>query len=389
MGNERVVRLACACLMLVWLGACGDDDGESSTPDAGSRAGSGGSAGSSSNPLDSGMNTVRLPDDTAGKACTNTTDCGGGMCATQISGTGILPMALPAPDGYCTANCMTNADCGAGGVCILDVNANLGSRCYASCSGDDDCRDGYICGGVMIPGAGGFVPNSCRPAPATDQLEDGVVGDACSAVDDCPGGQCLTMRGIMGFGGFALPAGYCSGDCLEDAHCGAGGVCVQPPLVGGAGSCYLGCDSDDDCERDGYRCREIETGVRGCNPFADPLPDNRAGAACSGDADCGGGAETCVTELPAAGFGADPLPAPGGYCSLSCVENSDCGAGGVCIRSFFGGTCFKRCTGAGDCRDGYACEARNSLGMMNAPADAGASGTMVCSPTPSTEADAG
>jgi len=51
---------------------------------------------------------------------------------------------------------------------------------------------------------------------------------------------------------------------------------------------------------------------------------------------------------------------PEGYCTQACVEQIDCGAGGVCR----GGYCYKGCTAAADCRTGYECQAPTGGGMM-------------------------
>ena len=225
------------------------------------------------------------------------------------------------------------------------------------------------------------MPNTCRPAPATDRLDDEVAGRACDEDGDCEGGRCATMRGgFMGQGGSELPGGYCSGACLEDSHCGSGGRCVPSPLPGAAGSCYSVCDEDADCERDGYRCRTLAQGLTGCDAAADPLPDGVAGMACASDAECGGGAGSCADTLPAGGGFGQGLPAPGGYCSADCSEPSDCGQGGVCVQTFFSGRCYRPCEGATDCRDGYACQMRGGAG----------SASLVCVPAPPPEpTDAG
>jgi hypothetical protein len=127
------------------------------------------------------------------------------------------------------------------------------------------------------------------------------------------------------------------------------------------------------------------TGGRGCNPAADPLADNTAGNACAGDADCGGAMGTCASELPIAGVAGilgQTLAAPGGYCSQSCLEQIDCGAGGVCVT----GACFASCSAQTDCRDGYLCEERMSA---QADPDAATPSVSVCAPEALDENDAG
>jgi hypothetical protein len=314
---------------------------------------------------DGGGSSDDLPSGTAGKACTDDKECGGGSCATML-GSRFGGAGMAAPDGYCTSECMTEEDCGEGGTCsgafagIAGIGAVAG-QCLAKCQSAEECRSGYRCvnalGVPVAPAADGGMPiedpsggllggGTCQPRPATDQLDDGVVGSACEGDEQCGDGRCLRMSGQS-----AYPGGYCSGRCLESAECGAGGVC-QPALGGGAvGTCYLACAEDSDCGREGYRCRMIGSAMQ-CVPGPDPLPDNVTGKACSGDADCGGNAMTCATRL---GLNA----APGGYCTQRCANSSDCGAGAACIGSFGGstliGTCYQTCAQADDCREEYTC----------------------------------
>jgi hypothetical protein len=362
---------------LLLLTACGDDDDQANAkPDAGSAGSGAGSGGGGGSMIDSGIKP--LGDGISGKECTSNADCDGARCATQVVGGAF--QQVTAPGGYCTGACMTNADCGEGGACGTIAGLFTGD-CFASCTSDSDCRDGYLCvlGGTI---AGVTIPSTCRPKPATDQLDDDVVGKACTAATDCPGGSCLMMRGgFMGQGGTALPGGYCSGACLEDAECGAGGVCAPGLLQGMAG--------------DGYRCRDVAMNVKGCDPFPDPLPDNQVGKACTADADCGGVSGTCKTSVPVGGFAfGQTIAAPDGYCSQTCTMDSDCGAGGVCIGAgLVPGSCFKPCESPTDCRTGYGCATRGG-GFAMMPAAGGDAGmnmpVMVCAPEMATnDADAG
>jgi hypothetical protein len=376
-----------------------------------------------------------LADNSAGKACTSDAPCGGGTCATAVmsGGAGIAALlgggasSTPAPGGYCTGPCRSDTDCGANGVCVGAggglagligglvgggaMTATPPGECQATCSQSTDCREGYSCGAFMVPtpdggttmaaGLGGLLgglggaptTTSCQPLPAADQLKDKIVGAACSMDSDCGGGTCATS---MGMGASTYPDGYCSGRCLSDKNCGAGGVCLPPATGTGAGTCYASCSSDAECTREGYRCRGLGNNVRGCGPAAKPLPDNVVGQACSSDTACGGNMGSCVTSLPAAGGGggaafggggATSDPAPGGYCSNQCAEDADCGAGGVCVGASMGGfggtqvgTCFKRCTTSDNCRgaDGYGCELRGAAGLFGG--GGGAARSNVCVP---------
>jgi hypothetical protein len=175
-----------------------------------------------------------------------------------------------APGGYCSGTCTDDAQCGAGGVCAgAFAAASLAGSCMKACQTDTDCaRAGYECvaglelpdGGV--PGVGELPPqpNTCQPKPATVNLDDGVVGKACSSDADCGDGTCATtIGGVFNFGGTPTPGGYCTGACTEDAHCGAGGECVNLiPFGNMAGSCYRACGAS--CDREGYACGPVVSG---------------------------------------------------------------------------------------------------------------------------------
>jgi hypothetical protein len=84
------------------------------------------------------------------------------------------------------------------------------------------------------------------------------------------------------------------------------------------------------------------------------LPDHVAGKGCKRDSDCKTG--RCERSLQIAA-GADELDAPGGYCTLDCSTDSQCGNGGQCSvpAGADHGQCLGDCTSDGDCRDGYVC----------------------------------
>jgi hypothetical protein len=272
---------------------------------------------------------------------------------------------MEAPGGYCSTTCMTNADCGAGGTCsgafagIGGLGATAG-RCLKSCSDRSDCRQGYRCvnalgmavmgdAGAQDPTGGLLGGSGCEPIPATDKLADGIVGSPCAEAADCGTGRCQKGAGTMMY-----PDGYCTGSCLESADCGVNGSCTLP-FGGGAGTCYLGCGADSEC-REGYRCRD-NGGLMQCVPGAAPLANDVVGSPCSADADCGGAVMSCATRL-------GNSVAPEGYCSLSCIDDSDCGSRGACIGGLGAalsgllgatGTCYEACSDGSECREGYTC----------------------------------
>jgi hypothetical protein len=385
LGRAGAGRLAIVMGLLA-LGACGGDDDKSPAPSGGS-AGAGGSA------------STALPAHTAGKACSADADCEHGSCSHQLPDTnavlGTTGMET-APDGYCTTGCYNTTECGTGGTCIgatTTASGGNGTRglCYAACSSSADCRDGYRCIGSLgtpLTTPTATPVGTCQVAPATDKLAPGVVGSMCGADTDCSGGSC-TMTGI----GVTFPGGYCSGRCLADSDCGSTGVC-NAGLGGAAGTCYRKCDSDSDCARDGYRCRAPATigmadpnAVKQCVAGAKPLADGVVGSACLADGDCGGAAMSCRAQTAAI----RGMAFPGGYCTQGCADDSDCGAGGVCTGGFAGvatGTCYKTCTAASDCRDGYSCSTPPSAFGIGAGAGAANSPT-VCGPSAPTGEDAG
>jgi hypothetical protein len=298
-------------------------------------------------------------------------------------------MTTAAPGGYCSFNCRLDADCGSGGVC-LGANPTGGfgfgntmgptqgamGQCLARCDSSSQCRDGYRCldtnGRAMESGNAAAATNatgSCQVAPQTDKVSPGVVGKTCASNDDCSGGTCMTTTQTSNF-----PGGYCTGRCLANGDCGDGAECATG--FGGTGTCYKTCSGDSDCARDGYRCRAAgfgQSGSKRCYPGAAPLADGIVGATCTADAECGGTAMSCVTTN-----GNQALP--GGYCSVSCVDNIDCGKGGLCIGGFGGaatGYCYKACATVTDCRKGYACEDLSFMTMVGPGAPGmGAAGAM-------------
>jgi hypothetical protein len=341
------------------LGCGGDDSGEAESAARGTRGENGEQA------IDASV-TPSLPDETAGKGCTNDDECAPGMCLTAFAASG--GGMMEAPGGYCSSGCMTNAECGTGGTCsgafagFGGIGAMAG-RCLKGCGMDADCREGYRCvtalgmsvtSGAQDPTGGLLGASGCEPIPETQKLADGVVGTPCDKHSDCGDGRCQ-RGGAMG----EYPGGYCTGACLVDADCGASGVCT-PPTAAGAGSCSLRCEQDTDC-RDGYRCRTV-SGQLQCVAGAEPLPDGVVGLDCDADADCGGGAMTCASRL-------GETDTVGGYCTQKCVDATDCGTDGACVGSLPAelpaelagllgsmSTCYRACSADADCRKGYVCQ---------------------------------
>jgi hypothetical protein len=291
----------------------------------------------------------RLPDETAGVGCKRDSDCPNGRCAKMLAITS-SDDATEAPGGYCTAECTNDFECGRSGECSVRANETQG-ECLGSCDEPADCREGYTCVGTGTL-AGSKLSGTCQPLPKTGKLGDRVAGRTCEEDADCEGGSCAPASPL----GKPFPGNYCTGRCLEDSDCGAGGACLVARASADAGYCYERCESDLDCARRGYRCVEVGAEFFACFPAPETLDDGVSGKSCSEDVDCGSGA-SCAKELPFGSLSAyEVVPAPGGYCTQECSRDLECGAGGQCIsRGLQGGMCLGNCDAMSDCRDGYSC----------------------------------
>jgi hypothetical protein len=266
--------------------------------------------------------------------------------------------------GACVDGCRENGDCTLGAVC--EGGRCLKGRCAdkSFCEYGDICV-----GGACQPHPNGAFCQDCgqgRPCPSpTDYclLNSGYdparpdtgsasfCGVSCSSEDQCPNGyQC---------GGVVL---LTSDQCTQDAQCGAGRVCVlgEGDLRG-----FCTCVSDQDCAFEEFpalcagSCGGL--GLQACLSDADcaRLPCdltrrtclNPSGRACTSDAQCQ------ATPLcgPLTGF-------PGNVCANTgspCASGADCLCqAGTCINSgrpcARGQECNPPCQGGG-CVLGAAC----------------------------------
>lgn len=339
---QRSFGVMILALAVLSVAACGDDD------DHDHKKRDVGDAG-------------QLPDKTAGKGCKRDSDCPNGMCVKALQ-IGSMTESRAAPGGYCTTGCTTDSECGEGGQCSVPAGSDRG-MCLSSCHLQSECRTGYVCVGGGS-GTGTPIAGSCEPMQAAEQLGDRVAGRACASDGDCLGGSCASTSPV----GAAYPGNYCTGRCWADSDCGEGGGCIAPAATSSAGWCYETCSADTDCDRSGYRCMQLSPSFKGCFPAPKPLEDGTTGKACKSDDDCGGQSGTCVTELPFGTFsGYEDIAAPGGYCTLKCSLDSECGTGAQCVSHLSkGGLCLKQCATRADCREGYGCELH---GKYNMPED--------------------
>ena len=215
--------------------------------------------------------TDMLGDDVAGRACGADDECSGGRCAS------LDPLGASYPGNYCTGRCYDDADCGRGGVCLVQPDALDAGYCLQRCGSEADCaRDGYRCWAL---GAGERLLHACFPG--ADPFPDHLTGKACAADADCAGrsGACMQSLPFLNFSNgeaYPAPGGYCTQPCSFDADCGAGAQCVSHSTHGAL--CFASCSEAQPC-RTGYTClAHLRDGDPSAEVCAPPMP---------GDADAG------------------------------------------------------------------------------------------------------
>lgn len=356
-----------------------DDDGggimfDATLPDASTR-----DAGPDPD-VDAGPPGSTGPDD-IGEPCSSGADCEGGFCIGEDDGF---------RDGYCTAACRTNDDCGGDAQCI-PVGRGM-SVCLDGCDPDAEpraCREGYGCAtGFMIPApvclpgctddgdcAGGAVCDRTGGMGAGRCYDpDAELGDECESEDECgPGTFCLGEDFSGWPGGACVGTDDCDPDrdtgCPGDAHCFRTGM--------GGSVCIDGCERDRDC-REGYTCR----GTGELPERTSCLPGCEDDSVCSGGRVCAPGTgicdvpfdaddlgEPCSTSMGACAGGTCLREFESGFPGSVCVylgcdpaapdADDGCPGDGVCILGGDGETtiCVDGCADEGDCRDGYTCRA--------------------------------
>ena len=122
---------------------------------------------------------------TAGPICSDAATCASHFCL------GVSENAQGAA-GLCSAACVSNAECGAQGICVprpaaADGGASAmdgGGACFHTCSGPADCADGLPCIWEAPLEAG-----VCQPLPKTFCTDIG----ATNACDKCLGLNCCAQ----------------------------------------------------------------------------------------------------------------------------------------------------------------------------------------------------
>lgn len=276
-----------------------------------------------------------------GEACTDGTQCTGGLCAPTPAGTVCSQVCDPmrptvgcppgfycgsepgSCEGFCVAGSLATApletSCNADTECDSGLCRDPGDgrrRCLDPCRGDrGDCLDGDVC--VAADGA-------CAVCiDATSFGGPRGLGEVCERDDQCRSARCLLRDGV----------GECVSDCASGTACREGFVCA-------AGSCIL--------QRD--------------QPIGGPClssDDCALGAVCATQGDRRWCTATCTTSTPCpTGFeclsaGGQMICAPdGGLIGDGCASDAECSSA-MCRD----GACTAPCDAEERCGPGFLCEA--------------------------------
>ena len=216
-----------------------------------------------------------VPFNAPGDACAENGQCGSDICATEMSS------GRTTPNGFCETACESDADCGAGALCLGSGGTGL---CFMACSPESPCRDGWFC---------------------TEQRR-GAAADAVEIVN-----VCLTDCRVDGCG----REGICNvetGSCelmLEDPNacqypCQANENCMEGRCIRADNTC----DTDYHCAED-YVCRD---GSCAKDSFA-PCDQLRDGCAPN---------QICVNAQDGSSF-----------CLYTCNGNAECPINMACAPS--------------------------------------------------------
>jgi hypothetical protein len=219
------------------------------------------------------------------------------------------------PEGGDDGGGLIGGTTGTGGTSTSGGRASGGSKSNAGAGGTT--------GGSNTAGKGGGGTTGGTPATPGASLGTDCVSDA-----SCGDLGCLLPEET------GVPHGLCTANCLEDADCPDGGVCLSDGIE--EGICLEGCTPGP-----------VGIGELKCHDRPDMtctylyLP---TGEACTVDADCPGADELCDTE--------GECRSPSTACFPQCGNNGDCPTGMFCDPD--GGACVEE-EPTGD-PDGVACD---------------------------------
>lgn len=273
-------------------------------------------------------------------------------CAQEACPEGQACSKPDGTSGSCPKESPVEPVCGNGSI-------EEGERCDGNCP--TSCDDQNACTKDTILGAN-TCQAECRNTPITAcSSGDGCCPSGCdfSADDDCPNPQSC--------GNGTVDAGErCDGDC--PTSCDDQDACTSDALTGSAAQCTAQCTftTINACKDDDGCCPAscIFITDNDCEP---PAPSGEVGSACTQDNQCQGLRSGCITQA------SSPIYR-GGYCTKTCAQDADCGAGSHCSTAQ--AQCVKNCSQNSDCRMGYVCtdddgdRAKECVPAQGAPGDA-------------------
>ena len=199
--------------------------------------------------------------------CASDSDCpSGGLCAFSIDedGGGLATLCLPEEvgvdvgescsedsdcrsrgcvDGFCTAPCASDDQCGALQVCkddSISIDGEDGEfeMCVEmppiDCTTPGDCEEQALTCNTVVPDEGAVEGAICgRTNPGQTEL-----GGQCTGSDDCESDRCWVSNDGS--------TGECSVFCQNaDQDCADGQICAA--MAAGLGLCLASCDRNEDC----------------------------------------------------------------------------------------------------------------------------------------------
>jgi MYXO-CTERM domain-containing protein len=292
---------------------------------------------------------------TAQSTCGTTGACGVGACQQFASG-------LTCVAASCSGSTLTNAStCDGIGTCVAGGTTNCGAylcagaACPTTCATTANCTAGNLC-----------ISGKCVPPL--------VIGSVCTAANQCASGFCAD--------------GFCCGSACG-ALCQACSAAKTGGTNGTCGNVTIATDPDNECATQAASTCGTSGSCDGggkCQLYANGI--SCVAASCSGStlnngSDCNG-TGTCTPKgtTPCAPY----ICGVGAACKTTCVVDTDCTAGNLCI----GGKCGSplpdgsACLSAGSCQsgncaDGVCCNTACNGGACDSCAMAtGATADGVC-----------
>lgn len=226
-----------------------------------------------------GLSTYCLPENAGvavGESCEENDDCLSRACV----------------EGYCSAPCDDDEQCGSLQVCeedLLSVDGEEGEfeMCVdmpaIACTTPGECDEEMLTCNTVVPDEGAVEGAVCgRVNPDQNEL-----GEECTEAADCESDQCWVSSDGS--------AGECSVFCQDaDQDCADGQICSAK--AAGLGMCLASCDRNDDCQG-GNVCQlgtdpQFESVHSYCSL---QVGDEQTGESCDENSECETG--LCLTVI--------------------------------------------------------------------------------------------